>query len=302
MPADLYYSSVDDFEPKRLVELNAQLKSKSLGQASIFNWTSRDGSPVEGLLVKPANFEEGSPVPMITYLHGGPATGFVAAFAPEVWMTAPQVGFCPIQVMTGRGYAVFCPNFRGSDGYGRAFREANMAAWGEDDLEDVLSGIDELVRLRIANPDQLTVTGYCYGGFLSLRALTQTNRFRTAILGAYFGDLTAVYGQTDIPDLFSAYFGGTPWEKRAAYQRCSPMFDAHKVRTPVLLLHAKNDQRIPWTQSKQLHTILTTAGGTAELISYPRGKHTVFEPRMHAETMRQTVTWHQRWRNSPASE
>lgn len=167
---------------------------------------------IEGILIKPIDFKPGSPVPLITYLHGGPGDGFQLGFAPEV-RTAPQVGFCPLHVVAGRGYAVLCPNPRGSDGYGQAFREGVMRGWGEDDLQDVLSGIDRLIEDGTADPHRLAVTGYCYGGYLSLRALTRTNRFRTACLGACFGDLVAEHGQTDLPDLTEAYMGGTPWEQ-----------------------------------------------------------------------------------------
>jgi dipeptidyl aminopeptidase/acylaminoacyl peptidase len=294
MPADLYTSPVSGYRPQPLTALNPHLRDRALGAVSVVRWKSKDGTLVEGLLVKPANYKGGAPVPLVTYLHGGPCGGFLLGFSPEV-RTAPQVAFCPVQVLAGRGYAVLCPNPRGSDGYGQAFRAAVIGNWGERDVEDVLSGVDELVRSGLAAPRRLAVTGYCYGGYLALRTLTRSDRFQAACLGACFGDLSAAAGQTDLPALFDAYFGGVPWERRAVYERCSPMPEAHKVRTPVLMFHAERDQRVPWTQSKQLYTILRKVGTPAELITYPRGGHMPFEPRMHAETMRQTVLWYDRW-------
>ncbi|MDZ4817399.1 MAG: S9 family peptidase [Planctomycetota bacterium] len=295
LPADLFVTAPGAFKPKRVVELNPQLAEKSLSDASIVRWKSDDGMELEGVLFKPHGSDATGPFPLITCLHGGPPSSFHYGFAPEISSSVPQAGFCPVHVLTGRGYAVFCPNPRGSDGYGRSFRETVKARWGEDDLRDVLSGIDNLQKTGVADPKRLALTGYCYGAYLSLRALTRTDRFSAAFLGGTFGDTAAVYGQTEVPELFEAYFGGPPWEQRDKYDKCSPMLDAHRIRTPVFLVHAKQDKRVPWSQSKQLHTILTRVGTPTEMMTYPRGDHTVLESRMHAETMRLQVMWFDRW-------
>ncbi|WP_145433006.1 S9 family peptidase [Lacipirellula limnantheis] len=300
MPANLYVADAPDFLPRRLLELNPQVAQERLGKATTLRWSGASGAPIEGLLITPADREPDQRVPLIVYLHGGPPSNFLQGFAPEIASSAPQIGFCPVHVLAGRGYAVLCPNPSGSDGYGRAFREAVNGRWGELDLADVLAGVDEAVRIGVADPERLGLTGYCYGAYLSLRALTRTNRFKAAFLGGTFGDLSAVYGQTEVPELFEAYFGGPPWERREAFERCSPMRDAHAIRTPVFLLHARHDKRVPWSQSKELHTILSRVGTPVELVTYPRGDHTVLESRMHAETMRLTATWFDRWlKDSP---
>jgi dipeptidyl aminopeptidase/acylaminoacyl peptidase len=298
-PADLYVTDAERFAPRRLTQLNPQLAAKALGQAAPLRWRSAEGVEIEGLLVVPPDRQPGERVPLIVYLHGGPPANFLQGFAPEIASSAPQVGFCPVHILAGRGYAVLCPNPRGSDGYGRAFREAVIGKWGEADLADVLAGVDEAVAIGVADPDRLALTGYCYGAYLSLRALTRTDRFKAAFLGGTFGDLSAVYGQTEVPELFEAYFGGPPWEHRAAYERCSPLRDASAIRTPVFMVHARHDHRVPWSQSKELYSILRRVGTPAELVTYPRGDHTVLESRMHAETMRLAVTWFDRWLKRP---
>ncbi len=298
-PADLYAAKVPAFSSAPLVKLNEQLAGRSLGTQRLVHWNGKDGVRIEGLLYLPDENVAKPPYSLVTYLHGGPPTNFLFSFAPEITSGPPQIGFCPIHVLTGRGYAVFCPNPRGSDGYGRAFCEAVKGRWGEIDLNDVQTGIDDLVRQGIADPDRLGLTGYCYGAYLSLRAMTRSDRFKAAFIGGAFGDTAAVYGQTEVPELFEAYFGGPPWEHREAYDRCSPMFDAQRIRTPTFLVHAKMDKRVPWSQSKQLHTILSRVGTPADMVTYPRGDHTVLESRMHAETMRLQVTWFDRWLMPP---
>lgn len=299
-PADLFVAAPNEFKPKRATDLNPQLATKSLSDARIVRWNGADGMELEGVLFKPRG-EVVGPFPLITFLHGGPPANFHYGFAPEISSSAPQVGFCPVHVLTSRGYAIFCPNPRGSDGYGRSFREAVKGRWGEDDLRDVLAGIDELQKIGVADPKRLALTGYCYGAYLSLRALTRTDRFEAAFLGGAFGDLSAVYGQTEVPELFESYFDGPPWEHRDQYDKCSPMLEAHRIRTPVFLVHAKQDKRVPWSQTKQLHSILARVGTPVEMMTYPRGDHTVLESRMHAETMRLQVMWYDRWLKDSSS-
>jgi dipeptidyl aminopeptidase/acylaminoacyl peptidase len=120
------------------------------------------------------------------------------AFAPQ-FRALVQAEYCPVRVLAGRGYAIFCPNPRGSDVYGQAFREAARRDWGQGDLEDVLRGVDHLVAQWIADDKRLGLAGFCYGFYLGLCALTRTPRSKAASLGACFGDLPSVDGQTDLP-------------------------------------------------------------------------------------------------------
>ncbi len=294
MPAELYVSGTKSYEPRLIEELNPHLRKRTLGKTSVVSWKSNDGTQVEGLLVMPVGSKPGTRYPLVTFLHGGPAGGFLQGFTPQV-RTPVQMEFCPVQLLAGRGYAVFCPNPRGSDGYGQPFRESVFQSWGERDLEDVLSGIDHVVQLGVADPDRLGIMGYCYGAYLSLCALTKTTRFKVASLGASFGDLYGLYGQTDVPSILPGYFGSLPWEAKAVYERHSPIFAAHKITTPVLLHHSEKDKRVPPMQSHQLYAILKKTDTPVDLLIYPRQDHAMHEPRMHAECMRQNVIWLDRW-------
>jgi dipeptidyl aminopeptidase/acylaminoacyl peptidase len=294
LPGEIHTSGTDHYRPKRLHSLNPHLDGLSFGESSVVRRTSSDGWEIEGLLIKPVGYEPGRRYPLVIYLHGGPGGAFQQGFSPQVRQAA-QMEYCPIQVLAGRGYAVFCPNPRGSDGYGQPFREAVRLSWGEGDLDDVLSGIDHLIDLGVADPDRLGLIGYCYGGYLALCALIRTQRFKAATVGAGFADLYSLYGQSDLPGLFVDYFGDVPWKARSRYQKHSPIFAAHDIVTPVLFQHAENDRRIPWTQSLQVYNVLKATGVPTEFILYPRQEHLITDPRMNAESMRRNVLWLERW-------
>src|SRR5205823_4697459 len=152
----------------------------------------------------------------------GPALQFAQAFAPYPG-GMPQAARYPVQVFAGQGYAIFCPNPRGSAGYGKAFRQANVKDWGGGDFKDVLSGIDALIARGIADKERLGLMGWSYGGYLTAWMVTQTDRFKAASAGAGVMNLVSMYGQTDIPPFLERYFGDVPWKARELYAKDSPM-------------------------------------------------------------------------------
>src|SRR5207244_7886056 len=132
-----------------LTEVNPQVKDWALGAVETIRWKSKDGLEVEGLLVKPVGYKEGTRYPLLTYVHGGPALQFMKGFS--LYPPGPvQASRYPVQVFAGKGYAVFCPNPRGSTAYGDEFRKANIGDWGGTDLDDILTGVDGLVRKGVA--------------------------------------------------------------------------------------------------------------------------------------------------------
>jgi dipeptidyl aminopeptidase/acylaminoacyl peptidase len=294
LPGEIHTSPTDNYRPTRLHTLNPHLEGLAFGESQVLRWANSEGTEIEGLLIKPVGYKLGNRFPLITYLHGGPGGAFQRGFSPQARQAA-QIEYLPCQVLAGRGYGVFCPNPRGSDGYGQAFREAAWQNWGEGDLDDIFSGMDHLIREGLADADRLSIAGYCYGGYLALCALTRTNRFKAASVGAAFADLYSLYGQTDVPRLMVEYFGDVPWKARARYERHSPIFAAHRIVTPTLFQHSENDRRIPWTQSLQLYNVLRETGVPTELVVYPRQEHLITDPRMNAESMRRNVLWFDRW-------
>jgi hypothetical protein len=159
-PAEVFVSPVKDYSPERLTKTNPHLRGVTLGATEVVHWKSKDGLEVEGLLVKPVGYRNGTRYPLLTYVHGGPALNFRLGFTP--YGTSPQAQRYPIQVFAGQGYAVFCPNPRGSGGYGEKFRRSNFQDWGGRDFEDVLTGIDMLIERGIADRDRLGLMGWSY--------------------------------------------------------------------------------------------------------------------------------------------
>ena len=155
-------------------------------RSEVVRWKAGDGLEVEGVLWLPFGYTQGTRVPVLVELHGGPTGVALTAFPNG--RTYPTVAFLQ------SGFAVFMPNFRGSSNYGEAFRKKNTLAQGVGDLDDVMTGLDELVRRGVANPDRLGVMGWSYGGFLTGSIIAQTRRFRGASVGAPTVDWAAYYG------------------------------------------------------------------------------------------------------------
>jgi dipeptidyl aminopeptidase/acylaminoacyl peptidase len=196
--------------------------------------------------------------------------------------------------LAGKGFAIFCPNPRGSGGYGEKFRKANVRDWGGKDLDDVLAGIDALVKEGIADDDRLGIMGWSYGGVMTGNAITKTNRFKAASAGAGVYNHTSFYGTTDIPRFMEAYFGGTPWSDPDVYTRLSSLPRADRVTTPTLIQHGQSDKRVPLSQSEELYRALKRHGVPTEMVVYPRQAHGVAEPKLQADLMRRNVEWFER--------
>jgi dipeptidyl aminopeptidase/acylaminoacyl peptidase len=298
LPGEIHTSSTDHYRPTRLHDLNPHLEGVAFGECRVVRWANSEGTQIEGLLIEPVGHEPGKRFPLITYLHGGPGGASQRGFSPQTRQAA-QVEYCPVQVLAGRGYGIFCPNPRGSDGYGQAFREAIWQSWGEADLDDVLTGIDHLIRAGLADAGRLGLAGYCYGGYLTLCALIRTRRFKAASVGAVFADLYSLYGQTDVPRLLVAYLGDVPWKARARYERHSPIFAVQDIVTPTLFQHSEKDRRVPWSHGLHVHNVLREMGVPTELVVYPNQEHLITDPRMNAESMRRNVLWFDRWLKGP---
>jgi dipeptidyl aminopeptidase/acylaminoacyl peptidase len=293
-PREVYLSPSTEMKPQRLTHTNPQLDEIALGAVEVVRWKSKDGMDIEGLLVKPVGFQEGKRVPLLVYAHGGPALRFGRGFSlyPP---GPPQASRYPLHVLAGQGYAIFCPNPRGSDGYGLKFRVANVKDWGGGDFQDIMSGLDALIERGLADPDRLGVMGWSYGGFMTAWTITHTNRFKAASAGAGVMDLFCFYGQTDIPTFLERYFDGVPWRRRELYFKHSPMSYVGNVKTPTLIQHGGSDERVPLAQSKELYAALKRRKVPVELVIYPRQPHNPTEPRLQQDVLQRNVDWFNRW-------
>lgn len=295
-PTEVYFSSVSQFKPSRLTWTNPQVDEIALGKTEVIGWKSYDGLEVEGLLIKPVGYEEGRQYPLLTYVHGGPSGKFGISFSPQIGGSSPiQDESYPLHVFAGQGIAIFLPNPRGSYGYGEKFRMANVKDWGDSDYRDIMSGIDYLINMGIADPDKLGIMGRSYGGYMTSWIITQTDRFKAASLGAGMSNLISFYGQTDIPGYMEFYFAGDPWTATEEYVKRSPITYAMHVKTPTLIQHGEKDARVPLPQAQEFFRALKKNKVPVEFIIYPRQGHSSKEPKLQIDMMRRNLDWFTRW-------
>jgi dipeptidyl aminopeptidase/acylaminoacyl peptidase len=272
-PGIVYLTEADGRRPRRILEETDRVADFVVARAEPLTWTGADGWEIEGVLTYPVGYQPGRRYPMILQVHGGPHGRYTAAFNQGA------------QIWAARGYAVLQGNPRGSSGRTLAFSNANVNDWGGKDFVDIMNGVDHVVALGVADPDQLAIMGGSYGGFMTFWAITQTDRFRAAIGHAGISDWFSFSGQTDIPNLLEFGFGGMPTESKATYERWSPIQFATNVTTPLLITHGENDVRVPIAQAEQYFRTLKKLERTVEFLRYPRAGHGITEPlhRLHLD-------------------
>jgi dipeptidyl aminopeptidase/acylaminoacyl peptidase len=270
LPGEVYVTDAAFANFKKLTNTNPQAAAFAIGETEVVTWKSADGLPVEGVLLKPVGYTAGTKYPTLVVAHGGPAGAFVNNYRVG--------GLEGGQFWAGQGWAVFYPNPRGSTNYGEKFLRANVNDWGGGDYRDIMTGVDALVARGIADSDRLAHIGWSYGGYMTAWVLTQTNRFKAAMVGAGLTNMWSMYGTNDIPNVLVTYFGGYPTAAtQPLYLGRSAMSFIDKVQTPTLILHGANDERVPTGQALEMYRALKDRGKTTELVFYPREGHGITE-------------------------
>jgi len=274
--------------PVRVSAANTGIARPPLGRTEVIRWKSKDGREIEGLLTYPKGYTAGTRVPLLLNIHGGPSGVFTESFTGAA-------GICPIAAFAEKGIAVLRPNPRGSSGYGTAVRQMVVQDWGGLDAQDLLTGVDHVIGMGVANPDKLAVMGWSYGGYMTAWLVTQTTRFKAAAVGAGITNTVSMYGTQDIPKVFEDYFGGTPWELPKIYAKSSPMEFVSRVKTPTLILHGEADPRVPVTQGYEFHRALKRQGVPVEMVVYPRMPHGPNEPKFTQNIAERHLAWAEKW-------
>jgi dipeptidyl aminopeptidase/acylaminoacyl peptidase len=234
-----------------------------------FTAVSADGSEVDAWLVRPPGLDEGTKVPVLLSIHGGPFTQYSTGFFDE------------FQVLAGAGYAVLYANPRGSSGYGEAWGRAICGplgglgpGWGTVDYEDLIAVVDEgLHRFGFLDADRLGVLGGSYGGYMTSWIVGHTNRFKAACSERAVNNLISAFGSSDVFSSFTRHFGGPPWEDPDAYLRHSPSTYAERIETPLLILHSDDDLRCAVEQAEHLFITLRMMRKPVELVRFPAEGH-----------------------------
>ncbi|HJU93272.1 MAG TPA: S9 family peptidase [Pyrinomonadaceae bacterium] len=287
-PPDAFVASAPDFTAVQVTRVNEGIKLPPMGRTEVVTWKSTDGKQIEGLLTYPVGYQAGQRVPLILNVHGGPAGVFQQTFIGGR-------GVYPLATFSSKGYAVLRPNPRGSSGYGAEFRRANIKDWGFGDYQDLMTGVDKVIEMGVADADRLGVMGWSYGGFMTSWIVTQTQRFKAASAGAPVTNLMSFNGTADIPAFIPDYFGGQFWEIMDLYQKHSPMFNVKGVSTPTMIQHGEADIRVPISQGYEFYNALKVKGVPTRMLVLPRQPHGPNEPKMQLAAMKSNLEWFEKY-------
>lgn len=281
---ELYISSARSFAPKKLTDLTAQVRGWKLGSVEAVSWKSKDGTLIEGVLHKPAGYDPKRKYPLLVKIHGGPTGVSQPRFLPNDYAY-------PVQAFLAKGALVLEPNYRGSAGYGAAFRALNVRNLGVGDMWDVMSGVDSLIARGIVDPNRLAAMGWSQGGYISAFLTTHTDRFKAISVGAGISDWTTYYVSTDITPFTPQYLGATPWDDPQIYAKTSPITTIRQAKTPTLIQHGSADRRVPVPDSFELYRGLLDQHVDARLILYTGFGHGIDKPKSALALLQANLDW-----------
>lgn len=255
------------------------LSDVALGAVQETAFKSKDGTDIHGFIVTPPGYVTGKRYPTLLWIHGGPVSQFANSFMPA-W-----------QIFAANGYVVVGANPRGSSGRGEGFAKAIYADWGNKDSEDVLAAIDHAIALGVADPQQLVVGGWSYGGILTNAVIVRDTRFKAASSGAGIANVMAGYG-TDMYVREYEQELGTPWKNLDVYLRNSyPFLNADKITTPTLFLCGERDFNVPLLNSEQMYQALRSTGVDSQLVIFPGQNHGLNKPSYLRDRMQRYLAW-----------
>ena len=276
-------SAVESGKLRSLGDHNAWLQDKRLADTETIRFNSEDGTALEGLLVKPVGYTPGKRYPTVFRLHGGPVYQYSHEFMPD-W-----------QVYAANGYAVVAVNPRGSSGRGFDFARAIYADWGNKDTQDVLAGVEHVVKMGITDADHLGVGGWSYGAYLTNAVIATDPRFKAAVSGAGASNMYALYGHDQYIREYTLELG-SPWEHRDLYDRTSFSFlHADRITTPTLFQCGEKDFNVPCIGAEQMYQVLRARDVPTELVVYPGESHGISVPSYLLDRIQRNLAWYDRF-------
>jgi dipeptidyl aminopeptidase/acylaminoacyl peptidase len=288
-PDDLYALGLAGRQEKQLTDMNGEILSQlEMQEVERVPYKGADGWPIDGFFVKPLGWQPGRKYPMVLSIHGGPASMYGVDWFHE------------FQIYAARGWAVFFTNPRGSSGYGEKFQRAVEKQWGGKAYDDIMAGVDAILAKHTwIDRGRLGVTGGSYGGFMTNWILGHTARFQAAVTLRSICNFASIEGTRDAAYSHARDFGDF-WETFDFYWNSSPLKYAKNVKTPTLILHSDNDQRVPLEQGEQWFRALKHFGVTTEFVIFPRENHNLTrsgEPKHLVESLNWQIYWFDRFLN-----
>jgi dipeptidyl aminopeptidase/acylaminoacyl peptidase len=277
-PPEVWAGAVGDW--KQITHRNAELKA-AWGEAKSLHWKTSIGD-VQGWLIYPRDFDPSKKYPLVVRVHGGPAW----AVTPE-WPTRWDYAMA----LPSQGYFVLEPNPRGSYGQGEKFTRANVKDFGGGDFLDIMAGVDQAIKSAPIDANRLGITGWSYGGYMTMWGVTQTNRFRAAVSGAGLSDWLSYTGENKIDQWMIPYFGATVYDDPVVYAKSEPMKYIKQAKTPTLVVVGDSDGECPPPQSYEFWHALKTLGVPTEFVIYPKEGHLFADPAHSRDVIERATEW-----------
>jgi dipeptidyl aminopeptidase/acylaminoacyl peptidase len=269
---------------RRLTSQNdAWMKDVRRGITEDFTSTSKDGTVVNSIVVKPADFDPSRKYPVLLRIHGGPNGQDAYSYNFER------------ELFAANGYVVIAVNYRGSNGRGNAFQKAIFADWGNKEVVDLLGAMDALQKMPWVDSNRLGIGGWSYGGILTDYTIATDTRFKAAISGAGSANQIAMYGS----DMYITQYEqeiGPPWKNQALWIKISyPFFHADRIKTPTLFVVGEKDFNVPLAGSEQMYQALRSLGVDTQLVIYPNQFHGISIPSYKVDRLQRYLAWYEKY-------
>ena len=283
--SEVNISDVQRFAPRALTHMTDQAKAFVLGTREVISWKSQDGTLIEGVLIKPTNFDPNRKYPLLCIIHGGP-TGI-----DRPSLLTPDTRYYPADIWAGRGALILKVNYRGSAGYGEKFRLLNVRNLGVGDAWDVISGVDYLIEKGWVDRAKVACMGWSQGGYISAFLTTSSDRFAAISVGAGISDWATYYYNTDITQFTINYLGADPVTDPEIYRKTSPISYVGNARTPTLIQHGELDRRVPTPNGYELRLALQNRGVPVKMVVYTGYGHGITRPKSVRAVMQHNLSW-----------
>ena len=283
-PVEIY--SLEDGTLRQLTHQNDKLFSElDLAKTEDVEYKTPDGTDVHGLLTYPLGYTQGTKVPLLLRIHGGPNGQDAHSFSFER------------QIFAANGYAVLNVNYRGSSGRGQKFQRAIFADWGHDEVQDLEAGINHVISMGVADPNKLGVGGWSYGCILTDYMIASDTRLKAATCGAGTGFTIALYGVDQYIIQYDNEIG-PPWNPKAweTYQKISyPFLHADRIKTPTLYFSGDQDANVPMIGNEEMYEALRSLDVPTGLIIYPNEFHGIQRPSFQRDRYERYLAWYAKY-------
>lgn len=284
---EIYVSALEQFAPRRLTAMGDQLNQWKIASREIIEWKSQDGTPIEGVLIKPAGFDPAKKHPLVVILHTGPLAGDQATITRDL----PY----PAELFAAKGALVLRPNYRGSIGYGARFRGLLAGNLGLSQYHDVIAGVDRLIAQGIVDRDGVGLMGWSHAGYMAAFTTAYSDRFRAVSVGQCVSDWRLFYTIGGGSDVKPDYLGATPWDDPEAYRKASPLSYVKRAKTPTLIQHGDADGTAPIVGGYELHRALKDQGVPVRMIVYRGAGHLPSGLKQTRAVAEHNLEWFGRW-------